>query len=770
MTSATETLEDLLRETLDRLDRQERRTASLEAVLLHSAPPTGHTADTPTVGHETPLPLPRPPKRPGGPFRPATADGRDAPGRPTRSRGAVPAEVLASLEDVIWSISPDGELVFSLAGGVERTFGRAANEFIERPGLWLEVVPDDDRTALRTALRHLPATDGFTLEHRVETPAGSVRWVVTRGRLVRGPDGHPVRVDGITTDTTARARTERAGLTALEAIGPATGADFVARVVEQLATVFDARAAVVAVPAPADLAEARTAAVWIDGRPADGFTFSAAGGFVRPALAGASQSVPSAARDRFPADEFLGRLRAEAAAAEPLVDAAGELLGFVAVVDDRAARPGGPDVRAVLRAIAPRIVSELTRPADATARVRDLETQLAAAEGRADRAEARVREEAGRPPEQARQASRLEVVGRLVAGVAHDFNNLLTVISGNAQLVRDLLPPADPLREPTDLIAATADTAARVAGQLLTFTKPAASNPCAICPNATVRAVERMLRRLAGDRVELDLLLTPDVPPIRVDPAQFDQVLLNLVANARDAIPGTGVITVRTARAPVGPDRRGWPAACPAGEYVALTVTDTGCGMTEEVKARMFDPFFTTKGANGTGLGLATVRDIVRGAGGHVEVESAPEWGTSVRVFWAAAEGSIEAAPAPRKDPPPGGETVLLVQDGDKIRDVAAMALQHAGYRVLEAADGETGEDRARLYAGPIDLLVTDLGLPNRDGRELAGRVRVARPGVKVLYVSGYPKPDAGDGPFLAKPYTPNQLLEAVRRVLDSSP
>jgi CheY-like chemotaxis protein len=192
--------------------------------------------------------------------------------------------------------------------------------------------------------------------------------------------------------------------------------------------------------------------------------------------------------------------------------------------------------------------------------------------------------------------------------------------------------------------------------------------------------------------------------------------------------------------------------------------------MTDEVKARMFDPYFTTKGPAGTGLGLATVRDIVRGAGGHVEVESSPDWGTSVRVFWPAAEGVVEPEPAPRAEPAAGGETVLLVQDGDALRDVGAMTLQHAGYRVLEAADGEAGEDRARLYAGPIDLLVTDIGLPRRDGRELAGRVRADRPGVKVLYVSGAPTTDTADGLFLAKPYSPDQLLDAVRRALGWTP
>jgi CheY-like chemotaxis protein len=255
---------------------------------------------------------------------------------------------------------------------------------------------------------------------------------------------------------------------------------------------------------------------------------------------------------------------------------------------------------------------------------------------------------------------------------------------------------------------------------------------------------------------------------VRVAPGQFDQVILNLVANARDAIADDGTITVRTAEATIGSTRPEWPSDLPAGSYVALTVTDTGCGMTDDVRVRMFDPFFTTKGKHGTGIGLATVRNIVREAGGHIEVESAPEWGTSVRVYWPRADGPTPR-PGPRSILPSRGETVLLVQDEQAVRDVGAIALYLAGYRVLEASDGVAGEERANLYTGPIDLLVTDLGLPRQGGLALAARVRSARPGMKVLYVSGSPTPDIATDSFLAKPYTPTELLIAVRAAIDSA-
>ena len=251
------------------------------------------------------------------------------------------------------------------------------------------------------------------------------------------------------------------------------------------------------------------------------------------------------------------------------------------------------------------------RPPPAADRLADLEARL------------------GRAEERLHAAARLETVGRLVAGVAHDFNNLLTVVAGAAELIRGNLPTGHQLAEAADLIAATVQTAANVSRQLVHFARPTRSDPCPVDANAAVRAVERTLRRLTGERVALDFLPAPALPLILADPGQFDQVLLNLLVNARDAITGDGRITIRTARADPG----GRAADGPGG-YVAVTVTDTGAGMTEEVRSRVFDPFFTTKPEGGTGLGMSTVRDILLAAGGTIEVDSAPGWGTSVRVYW----------------------------------------------------------------------------------------------------------------------------------------
>jgi signal transduction histidine kinase len=363
---------------------------------------------------------------------------------------------------------------------------------------------------------------------------------------------------------------------------------------------------------------------------------------------------------------------------------------------------------------------------------------------------------------------RLETLGRLVTGVAHDFNNCLTVISGNAQLIRELLPAGDPLRDRAGEIVSHVGSAAAVARQLVSLGRPIPADTGPTDPNAEIRGLERLLRRVTGEAIEFDVLLAPAVHPIPVGAGAFVQVVLNLVANARDAIPGRGAVTLRTAEAVVSASRPGWPTGLRAGRYMAVTVTDTGVGMSDAVRARMFEPYFTTKGEAGNGVGLATVAEVVRTAGGHVEVESAEGWGTSVRVYFPPATGPAPVAPPVTPPPRPGRETVLLVQDATAVRDLTAVALQHAGYRVLEADDGAAGEKRARLYAGPIDLLVTDVGLPRLDGPELAAAMRATRPGLKVLYLSGN-APRSTDGAFLAKPYGMPDLLNAVRQVLDGA-
>lgn len=762
MTTALPVADASLEEMREQLRRQEKRIEMLELALFEATaptipmksvpPPPAPSAETrPIANLETPPGIAWPDQREVASRAKFATELHTPRGSTTpRTSGFDPHSLLSSLDDVIWSISPDAQFIFYLAGAVDRLYGRPATQLQDSTGGWLEVVPEPDRCELAAALRRLTERERFEIEHRITTPTGTTRWVVSRGQLVRDWSGKPLRVDGITIDETNRTQPARTLQSLFERIGPATGDAFLQSVVQEIATAFDSRGAMVVCPDPKYLPKYHTRVLWLDGRHSAPLTFDVDSPFLNDLLTGSSRALPESARDHLPTDPVLAILRADCAIAEPLLDQAGTILGGVVVFDDRS-RHDGAAMSAVLRALAPRIAVELSRPSESRDRVKDLEARLAAAE------------------EQLRKVRGLETVGRLVAGVAHDFNNLLTVISGNAEVVRELLPANDPVRAPAELIATTANTAAGVARQLVSYGKPRSVEAVPLDANAVIRNAERLLHRVVGDRIELDLVLTPGLPAIKADPGQFDQVLLNLVANARDAIPENGSITIRTAIAEVGPQRPGWPHDLPGGVFVALTVADTGIGMTDDIKARIFDPYFSTKGESGSGVGLATVHDIMRSSGGHIEVESSPEWGTSIRVYWPKTDSTaVIGRPKPRTANVSGGETVLVVQDGDTLRDVTVMALQQAGYRVLEAADAQAAEERALFYAGPIQLLVADVGLPRCSGPELAQRLRQDRPELRVLFVSGAPPPELGAAPFLAKPYSPAELLQTVRQVLEA--
>jgi len=373
--------------------------------------------------------------------------------------------------------------------------------------------------------------------------------------------------------------------------------------------------------------------------------------------------------------------------------------------------------------------------------------------------------------EQVRQAARMEVVGRLAGGVAHDFNNLLTVINGFGDLALDALPADHPARPLVAEARRSGDRAAELTRQLLSLSRQQVIEPKVLDLNVVVGGATRMLGRLIGADVALRTELAPDLRRLRADRGQVEQVVMNLALNARDAMPGGGTLTVETRNA------YGAGAEPRPGGYVVLRVTDTGAGMTPDVRDRVFEPFFTTKPAGkGTGLGLATVDTIVQQAGGRVAVESEVGRGTTFEVYWpATAEQPEPSRSHPALRVGGGSETVVLAEDDDDVRDFARRVLERAGYAVLEAADGAAALALVERHDGPIDALVTDVVMPCLGGRELAARVAERRPGVKVLYLSGY-TPDAvlRDGvgaaavAFLQKPFTLGALAAKVREVLDA--
>ena len=375
--------------------------------------------------------------------------------------------------------------------------------------------------------------------------------------------------------------------------------------------------------------------------------------------------------------------------------------------------------------------------------------------------------------EQLLHAQKLDAVGRLAGGIAHDFNNLLTVIRGFGEMADEELA-GHPARELVAPIRDAAERASALTRQLLSFARRQVAAPKVIEPTALVRDLSGLVRRLVGEPIKVSLALAPETWPVRIDPGQLEQVLVNLAVNARDAMPGGGLIEIASVNVTLDATRAAaW--LVPPGDYALLRVHDSGLGMDEATRRRCFEPFFTTKGPDrGTGLGLATCQGIVRQAGGAIAIESAPGQGTTAMFALPRHTDAPVAglAPALRPGARRGSETILFVEDEEAVRAVGVRALTGLGYRVLAARDGEEALQTASAHAGAIDLVVTDMVLPRLDGAELARRLAAARPGLKFLFTSGYSDrlPPSIAAAFLPKPYTPTELGRRITEVLRPAP
>jgi PAS domain S-box-containing protein len=379
--------------------------------------------------------------------------------------------------------------------------------------------------------------------------------------------------------------------------------------------------------------------------------------------------------------------------------------------------------------------------------------------------------------EQLRQAQKMEAIGRLAGGVAHDFNNLLTVITGRSELLLARLAGNEALRSEATVIHGAAQRAAGLTRQLLAFSRKQVLQVRLLDLNEVVAGAETILRRLIGEDVELATVLRPGVGKVRADPGQIEQVIMNLVVNARDAMPQGGRLTLETAAVELDQAYRlQHPPAVP-GPYVMMALSDTGVGMDPATRAHLFEPFFTTK-AQGTGLGLATVYGIVKQSEGYVWVYSEPGQGTTFKVYLPRAEAASEArdaGPQPAAAPPPapGSGTVLLVEDEEVVRNLVHEILDRCGYTVLEARDAQDARRICAEHRGEIHLLLTDVVMPQMNGRALASVVTEMRPSMRVLFMSGYTD-DAvvrhgileQHVAFIQKPFTPDGLARKVREVL----
>jgi len=394
-------------------------------------------------------------------------------------------------------------------------------------------------------------------------------------------------------------------------------------------------------------------------------------------------------------------------------------------------------------------------------------------------ARARLQKKHRQMEEQFHQAQKMEVVGRLAGGIAHDFNNLLTVIHISSQHLERGLDPEDPLWSHVQRVQDAGQRAANLTRHLLAFSRQEIVEPQVLNLNQVLGELDKMLRRIIGEDVDLTLLPAGELWPAKIDPTQVEQIVINLAINARDAMPDGGKLTIETANVVLDEAYAARHVEAEPGEYILLTVSDNGVGMSDKVKPRIFEPFFTTKEeGKGTGLGLATVFGIVKQNRGHIRVYSEPGEGTTFKIFLPHVS---ETSPVPSTQstgdaaPSRGSETLLLVEDEPPVRELTRDILIAQGYRVLTAMDGEGALQVAKGYEGPIHLLLADVVMPRLSGRALADQLRSSRPEMRVLFISGYTD-DAivhhgvlAEGTnFLSKPFGLEALARKVRSVLDA--
>jgi PAS domain S-box-containing protein len=601
-----------------------------------------------------------------------------------------------------------------VSDAIEEITGYPASDFIgNRVRPFASVIHPEDNDSLTEAIGALRP---YEVQYRIVRADGEVRWVFERGLGQRGPDGD-IRIDGAIFDITDRLRAEEKARKAEERNG---------LMIEQLPLV-----------------------TYTDALGDDSCCL-----FISPQI-----------------EKILG-YGVEEWLADP----------------DFFARLLHPEDR-------DRILAEAARTNE-SGETFSAEYRLIARDGRAvwfQDEDVKVFDDGGRPlycqgymlditehkqlEEQLRQSQKMEAVGRLAGGIAHDFNNLLMAIGGYGDFALSKLADDHPARSDVAEVKRAAERAASLTGQLLAFSRKQVLQPEMLYLNDVVRDIEDMLRRLIGEHVDLHVELDPELRPVRLDRGRIEQVLLNLVLNARDAMPGGGTVAVTTRQVDVSPARAERVVGLEPGPHALLVVGDTGHGMDAETRSRAFEPFFTTKEqGKGTGLGLATVYGIVTQSGGTVVLDSGPGKGTAVSIYLpAAVETRSVPTTAADNGRPAGSETILLAEDETVVRDLVQEILEQAGYTVLAAPDGREALKLSKTHSGGIDLVVTDVVMPGMSGRELAERLWLSRPDTKVLYISGYTDVDVFDpgvldpgSAFLQKPFSASDLAQRVRQVLDA--
>ncbi len=599
----------------------------------------------------------------------------------------------------------------------ERAWGRSCQSLYDNPKSFLDPIPPEDQSRLLASIaRNQMGEDAGDIDFRVIRPDGEVRWMLAHAVPIHNERGEVYRIAGVALDITERRRAE-------EALRESE---------RRLRTLFETVNLIV---------------LGLDANGAVGYVnpfFLKLTGYGSDEILGKSwfrllpEEVRTTMQDLY--KDLLEHERFHPHYESPIVTKAGEermIAWNNTILRDAGGRPAGT----------------LSIGEDVTQR-NQLETQL-------------------------RQAQKMEAIGRLAGGVAHDFNNVLTAIFGYVDLLREDLPAGSAAQQDLGEVRKAAERAAGLTRQLLAFSRQQVLEPIVLNVNDLVEDFEKMLGRVIGEDVELRLALGKDVGNVRADPGQLDQVIMNLVVNARDAMPTGGKLILETANAELTEQYAELHQPVVPGPYVMLAVSDTGTGMTPEVKARVFEPFFTTKErGKGTGLGLSTVYGIVKQSGGYVWVYTEQGRGTTFKIYLPRVDAPAKQLPrAAEPGSVAGTETVLIAEDDAILRPLVRALLEKLGYRVLEGGNAAEALDSARRHQGPIHLLVADVVMPGASGRDLARELAQSRPATRVLYVAGYTD-DAivhhgmlEEGlNFLQKPFTPGALARKVREVLDAQP
>jgi two-component system cell cycle sensor histidine kinase/response regulator CckA len=623
------------------------------------------------------------------------------------------AEALAHVGSWKGGVEPDDPLL--LSDECYRLIGHPVGRPLKAADYYA-MVHRDDLEIVKAAIRRVDELGGeYDAAYRIVRPDGELRWVHARGTLQRsGPDAR-ITMTGVLRDITARRRAEETRNRLVAIVE--TSEDAITSADNQGIITSWNRGAEKLYGYTADQAVGRPIHLII---PPD------------DPLVGRQLSERVARGESIEAFETV-RVRKDGVpvpvslALSPLRDAAGRVIGASGIA-------------------------------------RDLRE--------AKRAQAALQ----RSQEQLRQAARMDAVGSLAGGLAHDFNNLLQVVVGYTSLVLGGLPPGSPLRAEVEQVQNAADRAVALTGQLLAFSRRQVLKPVVLDLNQVVLDFERMFRRLLGEDIALVVSTSPALDPVSADPSQLEQVILNLALNARDAMPHGGTLTIETHNRCLDDAYCAQRVDVKPGPYVELQIGDTGQGIPEDLRERIFEPFFTTKEkGKGTGLGLSTVFGIVSQSGGHIDVESKVGRGTTFGVYLPRSERVIErpfaqAEIAPRT----GSETILVVEDDDDVRELTRTVLSRSGYRVLEAQNAGEALLVSEQHEGAIDLLLTDVVMPRIGGRTLAERLVKARPGLKVVFMSGYADDPVklqgvleGGAAFIPKPVVPAVLQRMIREVLD---